>query len=100
MIEHVFVLMLENRSFNHLFAFSDLPGVPQAPGTFGLASGATDRLTSDPAHEFESVGEHVNGGAMSGFAGNGLQGFAASSIPTLINLAENSLFFDNWFPSP
>jgi hypothetical protein len=46
------------------------------------------------------VGEHVNGGAMSGFAGNGLQGFAASSIPTLINLAENSLFFDNWFPSP
>jgi len=99
MIEHVFVLMLENRSFDHLFAFSGIPGVAEAPASFGFVPGAPDRLTSDPPHEFESVREQINGGAMTGFAGAGLQGFAASSIPTLINLAQNSLFFDNWFSS-
>jgi len=26
-IEHVFVLMLENRSFNHLFTYSGIPGL-------------------------------------------------------------------------
>ena len=36
---------------------------------------------------------------MTGFAGPGLQGFVPSAIPTLINLAKNSLFFDNWFSS-
>jgi phospholipase C len=99
MIEHVFVLMLENRSCDHLFGFSGLPGVPQAPGTFGLASGAPDRLTSDPPHEFESVREQINGGLMTGFTGEGLRGFAASSIPMLIGLAQNSVLFDNWFSS-
>jgi len=38
MIEHVFVLMLENRSFDHLFAFSGLPGVAPVPGTTAAAS--------------------------------------------------------------
>ena len=35
-IDHVFVLMLENRSFDHFFAFSSLPGVPQAPTSFNF----------------------------------------------------------------
>jgi len=99
MIEHVFVLMLENRSFDQLFAFSGIPGVPQPPATSGFVSGAPDRLTSDPAHEFKSVRDQISGGAMTGFTGIGLQGFAASSVPTLIDLAQNSLLFDNWFSS-
>jgi len=45
------------------------------------------------------VRDQINGGAMSGFAGDGLQGFNPSAIPTLIKLAKNSLFFDNWFSS-
>jgi phospholipase C len=98
-IEHVFVLMLENRSFDHFFAFSGLPGVPQAPASFNFVPGAPNRLTTDPPHEFESVRDQVNGGAMTGFAGVGLQGFVPSALSTLIKLAQNSLFFDNWFSS-
>jgi phospholipase C len=87
-IDHVFVLMLENRSFDHFFAFSDLPGVPQAPGSFNFKPDAPNRLTTDPPHEFENVR-----GQMTGFAGVGLQGFVPTAIPTLIKLAQNSLFF-------
>jgi len=36
---------------------------------------------------------------MTGFTGDGLQAFDPSAIPTLIKLAQNSLFFDNWFSS-
>jgi phospholipase C len=54
-IEHVFALMLENRSFDHFFAFSGLPGVPQAPASFNFKPGAPNRLTTDPPHGFESV---------------------------------------------
>ncbi len=96
-IEHVFVLMLENRSFDHLFAFSRLPGVPGVPASFNFVAGAPDRLSRDPPHEFANVRDQINSGAMTGFAGDGLQGFAAPAIPTLIKLARSSLFFDNWF---
>jgi phospholipase C len=98
-IEQVFVLMLENRSFDHLFAFSGIPAVLQPSPSFGLVSGAPDRLTSDPPHEFESVREQINDGAMTGFTGDGLTGFDPSAISTLINFAQNGLFFDNWFSS-
>jgi phospholipase C len=98
-IDHVFVLMLENRSFDHLFGFSGIAGVLQPPASFNFVSGAPDRLSSDPPHEYQSVQDQINGGAMTGFAGDGLQGFAPSAIPTLVKLAQNSLFFDNWFSS-
>ena len=38
-IDHVFVLMLENRSFDHLFAFSGIPGVSQPPASFNFVPG-------------------------------------------------------------
>src|SRR5215831_21102226 len=41
-IEHVFVLMMENRSFDHMLAFSGLPGIAPPPGKFGFKSGAAD----------------------------------------------------------
>ena len=43
--------------------------------------------------------DQINGGAMTGFNGAGLQGFVPSAIPTLVKLAKNSLLFDNWFSS-
>lgn len=98
-IEHVFVLMLENRSFDHLFAFSGFPGVPQPPARFNFKPGAPDRLRNDPPHEFENVRDQIKGGAMTGFAGDALHGFVPSAIPTLVTLAKNSLFFDNWYSS-
>jgi phospholipase C len=98
-IDHVFVLMLENRSFDHFFAFSGMSGVPQAPASFHFKPGAPNRLSTDPPHDFESVRDQITGGAMTGFIGAGLQGFVPSAIPTLVKLAKNGLLFDNWFSS-
>ena len=48
-IEHVFVLMLENRSFDHMLAFSGLPGVVHVldfyHGTQRPMDSAADALT-------------------------------------------------------
>lgn len=99
-IEHVFVLMLENRSFDHLLGFSGLPGVSPPPA---LKPGATDQLPSDPHHEFDDVAAQINNGAMNGFeANNGpdaMKGFRGSDVPVLTELARKNLYFDNWFSS-
>src|SRR4051794_25455800 len=64
-IEHIFVLMLENRSFDHLLAFSGIEGITHARSndvnhyrgtnyTVG-AAGAPWTMPSDPGHEFSDV---------------------------------------------
>jgi len=99
-IEHVFVLMLENRSFDHLLAYSGLPGVSPPSASSGFSKPALDQLDHDPPHEFENVAAQINGGAMNGFLGSGgpdtMLGFDASEVPVLIELARNNLYFDNW----
>jgi phospholipase C len=73
-IQHVFVLMLENRSFDHLLGFSGLQGTDAATGAptkingllgpesntfngqaFPVTPGALYRMPVDPGHEFTSV---------------------------------------------
>ncbi|ARP64337.1 hypothetical protein A9K65_013810 [Mesorhizobium sp. WSM1497] len=102
-INHVFVLMLENRSFDHLFGLSGLPGVPKPPAKFGFKPGAPDQLTSDPPHEFDDVAVQIDSGAMDGFGKSGgpdvLKGFSQADIPVLVKLANDSLLMDNWFSS-
>jgi phospholipase C len=102
-IEHVFVLMLENRSFDHLLAYSGLPGIAPPAASFGFSRPAVDQLDDDPPHEFENVAAQINGGAMNGFLGSGgsdtMLGFDPSEVPVLIELARNNLYFDNWFCS-
>ena len=69
-IQHVFVLMLENRSFDHLFALSGIPGINVATskdmntcgGTvYAFGDGAPVQMPADPGHEFTDVLEQLCG---------------------------------------
>jgi len=70
-IRHVFVLMLENRSFDHLFGLSGIPGIDAAtaanacplPGgaAISFSGGAPATMPTDPGHEFGSVVEQLCG---------------------------------------
>jgi phospholipase C len=73
-IEHVFVLMLENRSFDHLLGFSGITGTDAVTGaptninglsgtesnsygaqTYTVTQGADYQMPTDPGHEFPAV---------------------------------------------
>lgn len=70
-ISNVFVLMLENHSFDHLFGFSGLPGVDGlTAGTqsnsyngtpYPAQSPCVDPMTTGPGHEFLDVLEQLCG---------------------------------------
>jgi phospholipase C len=73
-IENIFVLMLENRSFDHVFGFSDIQGVDAVSGEttkiIGLDSTSTAKTPADlslknidvdPGHEFQNVLDQLCG---------------------------------------
>jgi len=78
-IQHVFVLMLENRSFDHMLGFSGLAGTDAATGvptaingqsgetnswngvTYPVSTPAVDPMKADPYHEFTDVLEQLCG---------------------------------------
>jgi len=79
-IKHVFVLMLENRSFDHMLGVIPLPridtvtqkptrsnAVPQGAGNswngknYSAGPPAVDPIKNDPYHEFEDVLEQLCG---------------------------------------
>lgn len=79
-IEHVFVLMLENRSFDHLLGYSGIDGTDAVTGnpteinglagtewnsfqgqTYTVTEGADYRMPVDPGHEFPNVLEQLCG---------------------------------------
>jgi phospholipase C len=128
-IRHIVVLMLENRSFDHMLGLlmRDVPGLRGVrPGEYFSegASGSrfyvTDgaeyqgQLIVDPPHEFEDVQEQLGvfeSGvpSMRGFAssyqhagGNPLdimRCFRPEQLPALTALAKHYLVCDNWFSS-
>jgi phospholipase C len=81
MVEHVFVLMLENRSFDHMLGFSRREGTDAVTGEptnlegltgsesnrlpsgqeVSVSGGAPYTLTIDPGHEFDDVLEQLCG---------------------------------------
>ncbi|MBJ7601487.1 alkaline phosphatase family protein [Candidatus Nephthysia bennettiae] len=81
MVEHVFVLMLENRSFDHMLGFSRRQGIDALTGDpteldaltgsesnrlssgqeVRVSEGAPFSLTVDPGHEFDDVLEQLCG---------------------------------------
>ena len=79
-IKHVFVLMLENRSFDHMLGFSGITGTDAATGqttsinglngsesnsyngvTYPVVRGAPDRAPHDPSHNFLGVLQQLCG---------------------------------------
>src|SRR5579875_2079852 len=69
-IQRVFVLLLENRSFDHLFALSDIPGIAAATSSntntyggtvYAFGDGAPTQMPADPGHEFTDVLEQLCG---------------------------------------
>lgn len=70
LVDHVFVLMLENHSFDNIFAFSGIPGIrvattadSNAVGTDTYFAGpkAPLAMPTDPGHEFQDVLEQLCG---------------------------------------
>ena len=99
-VDHVFVLMLENRSFDHFFGLSGRSGIPRpTPASPIFGPGAPDQLSADPPHEFVDVQAQIHGGAMDGFDPGTGRAFEPAQIPILSQLAQEFVLFDNWFSS-
>ncbi|PXA92795.1 phosphoesterase [Caulobacter sp. D4A] len=69
-VDHVFVLMLENHSFDNIFAFSGIDGIQVADPSdvnkigdqaYPVGSPAPDAMPTDPGHEFADVLEQLCG---------------------------------------
>lgn len=69
-ITNVFVLMLENHSFDNIFAMSQIPGITAATTSdintfeeqnFPVYSGAPVTMPTDPGHEFLDTFEQLTG---------------------------------------
>jgi phospholipase C len=126
-IDHVIVLMLENRSFDHMLgglsaAIPDLDGVPKAGDprkntaggrTYKQTDGASRSIKYDPRHELEHTLNQLAKGN-SGFAADFaaayplstppdraevMKYFADGTLPALHTLAKNFAVCDRWFSS-
>jgi phospholipase C len=126
-IKHVVVLMMENRSFDHMLGcmqskYPDLDGIPAAGPprsnadktgiVYPQAPGAARQIANDPDHEYTGVVTQMDGGAMSGFVldyqthfpnataaelAEVMKYHAYGSLPALHALAENFTICDHWF---
>ena len=74
-IKNVFVLMLENHSFDNIFAMSGIPDINVATvqdwnsyqgEKYSVRDGAPPSMTTDPGHEFEDVLEQLCGAEAAG----------------------------------
>ena len=113
-IEHIIVSCQENRSFDHYFGyapqvqaagFGPPPGYSQPDGAGGSVEPYrfTELATPDIAHDWSSVHEQWNGGAMDGFytnAGIWAMGYyTETELPFYYGLFEDSTLCGNFFSS-
>lgn len=114
-IDHIVVVMMENRSFDHFLGW--VPGADgvQAGQRFTSPAGATiDSFDlapefqgcawADPAHGYSSGRKHVNGGAMDGFLKTQPEGdpfpvgyYTADSLPFYAGCASHWTICDRYF---
>ena len=113
----VVVLMMENRSFDHFLSW--VPGVEGIPA--GLTYPTKDGGSAapwpldgdfqgcdyfDPAHDWRSMAQHVNGGAMDGFLLTQPDGdlfpisyYDRADLPVLAALSDRHTTLDHYFCS-
>jgi phospholipase C len=115
-IQHVVVVMMENRSFDHIFGwlpnadgkqaglqFPDKNGVLQS--TFELAPDFTGCSYSDPDHSYSGGRTEVDSGKMDGFLQpssnemNAIGYYQEKDLPFRAALARNYTTCDRYFPS-
>ena len=128
-IDHIVVLMLENRSFDHMLGYLSLEG--GRDDIDGLREGLandhdgrrypvrhleTTAIPDDPDHSSRSVDRQIGGGAMNGFvasfaetlSGRGVRDadpgrvmgyYNAADVPVYDHLARHFAVCDRWFSS-
>ena len=128
-VDHVVVVMLENRSFDHMLGYLSLTG--GRPDIDGLRPGlanqyqgrsypahhlAATALDLDPDHSAGAIDQQVAGGDMSGFVASAAATLAArgasdgdpgcvmgyydgTDVPVYDHLAEEFAVCDRWFSS-
>ncbi len=128
-VEHVVVLMMENRSFDHMLGYlsledgrGDVDGL--RPGFANIHEGrrypvrhlGTTAIADDPDHSADAVDLQIGGGAMDGFvasfartlAGRGVPDhdpgavmgyYTGADVPVFDHLAREFAICDQWFSS-
>lgn len=123
-IDHIVVLMMENRSFDHMLGYLALQGKPAR----GLTGNETNSIPEGsppyrvhhltetggiptPPHDFDHAIEQIAGGAMSGFAASSAKRrsvtdagaimgyFNEAELPMYNFLADQFAICDAWFSS-
>lgn len=124
-ISHIVVLMMENRSFDHLLGWLkrlnpkidglvDGMSVPRDPndlskGTIPVNNNGYNVAPDDPLHDFNSIATQIDDDAMDGFIltqtqhsrneSNPVSMFDETSAPIINQLAQEFAVFDRWFCS-
>jgi phospholipase C len=125
-IKTVIVLMMENRSFDHLLGWlhedysADIDGLkdgmsqprdPSQPslGSVAITRSGYDEGPDDPMHGFDDAAMQIDSGAMNGFVksalsvkhneSNPVSMFDSNSAPIINSLAREFAVFDRWFCS-
>lgn len=124
-ISHIIVLMMENRSFDHLLGWLKdfnpkvnglVDGITQprdpndlSKGTVPVTRDATDTPPDDPPHDFDSIAIQMNNKSMDGFVYDAILNshnehtpvdmFTETTAPIINTLAKEYAVFDSWFCS-
>jgi phospholipase C len=122
-IKRIVVLMMENRSFDHLLGFSDIVGLDKIPAgqmcpvhpndplseKIEVNPNAFDECPDDPEHTFEGTRTQINNGRMDGFIQtqldlnqsklNAVSMFTPRTAPIINTLAAEYAVFDHWYAS-
>jgi phospholipase C len=109
-LQHIVVLMMENRSFDHMLGFLNKPGMEgltnqQIPDVTGVLQPVTQNavyegnLFPDPAHDLQDVNEQIFGNLAGSASGPTMQGFIQNYFAQTKNQADSLHIMDCFAPA-